>query len=148
MTDEQAYKIAEDYCYKVTNVGPESEAIEILLKKAKGWDSIHYNPCPWFEKEVKALEDALNFKLFTWQITYIFAGEFRQYGETTAEIIRGLLTPGCYLIEKRSHRRPYETWLVREKYRIYNLLKPTGLIKANVRVMAGPKFVETYDPKK
>ena len=40
-----------------------------------------------FEK----IEKALGFKLFRWQKTFIVMGVFRQYGETTAKILRDLL---------------------------------------------------------
>ena len=36
----------------------------------------------------------MGFKLFIWQKTYIEYGVFRQYGETTAKILRLLITPG------------------------------------------------------
>lgn len=47
---------------------------------------------PDWEDICKKVEDALGFKLFTWQKTYIFYGEFRRYGNTTATILRLLLT--------------------------------------------------------
>lgn len=40
----------------------------------------------WF----KAVEEALGFKLFFWQKTYIERGVFRCFGKTTAEILRDL----------------------------------------------------------
>lgn len=40
-----------------------------------------------FEK----IEEILGFKLFRWQKTYLVIGSFRQYGETTAKILRDLL---------------------------------------------------------
>lgn len=40
-----------------------------------------------FEK----IEKALGFKLFRWQKTYLITGTFRQYGKTTAKILRNLL---------------------------------------------------------
>ena len=43
------------------------------------------------EKTLEAVEKALGFKLFVWQKTYIEHGYFRQYGATTAEILRELL---------------------------------------------------------
>lgn len=44
-----------------------------------------------FEKTIRAVESALGFKLFVWQKTYIAYGEFRQYGATTAKVLRDLL---------------------------------------------------------
>ena len=46
---------------------------------------------PDLEKTLEAVEKALGFKLFVWQKTYIEHGYFRQYGATTAEILRELL---------------------------------------------------------
>ena len=40
-----------------------------------------------FEK----IEKALGYKLFRWQKTYLIIGVFRQYGKTTAKILRNLL---------------------------------------------------------
>ena len=46
---------------------------------------------PDLERTLEAVEKALGFKLFVWQKTYIERGYFRQYGATTAEILRELL---------------------------------------------------------
>lgn len=46
---------------------------------------------PQHEKQFEAIEAALGFKLFTWQKSYIVYGQFRQYGATTAEILRELM---------------------------------------------------------
>lgn len=46
---------------------------------------------PEFEKQFEAIEAALGFKLFAWQKTYIAYGHFRQYGATTARILRELM---------------------------------------------------------
>lgn len=46
---------------------------------------------PEHEKQFEAIEAALGFKLFAWQKTYIAYGYFRQYGATTAEILRELM---------------------------------------------------------
>lgn len=42
------------------------------------------------EKWFAAVEEALGFKLFFWQKSYIAFGTFRRYGKTTAEILREL----------------------------------------------------------
>lgn len=39
---------------------------------------------------ITATEKALGFQLFFWQKTYIKTGHFRQYGETTAKILKEL----------------------------------------------------------
>lgn len=46
---------------------------------------------PDLENTLAAVEKALGFKLFVWQKTFIATGIFRQYGATTAEILRELL---------------------------------------------------------
>lgn len=46
---------------------------------------------PYMEKQLEAVEKALGFKLFVWQKTFIVTGHFRQYGKTTAEILKDLL---------------------------------------------------------
>ena len=50
-----------------------------------------YKPIYPEEKFFKKIESALGFKLFVWQKTFILTGKFRQYGATTAEILRELL---------------------------------------------------------
>ena len=44
-----------------------------------------------FEKTIRAVENALGFKLFVWQKTYIENEQFRKMGETTARVLRDLL---------------------------------------------------------
>lgn len=46
---------------------------------------------PDLENTLEAVEKALGFKLFVWQKTFIATGVFRQYGDTTAKILRELL---------------------------------------------------------
>lgn len=43
------------------------------------------------KNRIESAEVALGFKLFFWQWSYILNGDFRQYGETTAKILRELL---------------------------------------------------------
>lgn len=46
---------------------------------------------PQYQEQFEAIEAALGFKLFAWQKAYIVSGNFRQYGATTAEILRELM---------------------------------------------------------
>lgn len=46
---------------------------------------------PEYKKQFEAIEAALGFKLFSWQKAYIATGQFRQYGATTAMILRELI---------------------------------------------------------
>ena len=47
-----------------------------------------YRPIYPEEEFLKKVEAALGFKLFIWQKAFIVTGAFRQYGATTAEILR------------------------------------------------------------
>lgn len=49
---------------------------------------------PEVEKDIERIEDALGFKLFTWQKHYLIYGRFRRYGQTTAQTLRELIVPG------------------------------------------------------
>ena len=46
---------------------------------------------PEEERIFETIEKALGYELFVWQKTYIISGNFRQYGATTAIILRELL---------------------------------------------------------
>lgn len=50
-------------------------------------------PDPEVEKGMEIIEEALGFKLFTWQKHYLIYGNFRKYGQTTAQVLRDLLIP-------------------------------------------------------
>lgn len=52
---------------------------------------IYRNPFPEYEELFKNIEAALGFKLFVWQKIFVVMGTSRQYGETTARILRDLL---------------------------------------------------------
>lgn len=57
-------------------------------------ETVYYNPnwgSPELQDRISRVEDALGFKLYCWQKTYIANGEFRRYGETTAKILKELL---------------------------------------------------------
>lgn len=73
-----------------------NDAITTLEKDAHIHDLICYRePCtydPKLHDLFRKVEDALGFKLFFWQKTYIDQGCFRGFGKTTAEILRELLT--------------------------------------------------------
>ena len=55
----------------------------------------------WF----KAVEEALGFKLFFWQKTYIERGVFRCFGKTTAEILQDLSQYHKQPLDLRGYRR-------------------------------------------
>lgn len=58
---------------------------------------------PNLERTLEAVEKALGFKLFVWQKTYIERGYFRQYGATTAEILRDLLNVSAEPLDYTKH---------------------------------------------
>lgn len=60
-----------------------------MSEKGNGW--IYVNPYPEYEELFKRIEAALGFNLFVWQKSFIVTGHFRQYGETTAKVLRELL---------------------------------------------------------
>lgn len=65
-----------------------------------------------FEK----IEKALGYKLFRWQKTFLIVGSFRQYGETTARILRDLLAVEKQPLDLSSPKNVIER-LNREYYR-------------------------------
>lgn len=143
MTDEEAYKIVDEMCDNITLVGPTYEAIEIIRNKARNFDTLHYNPDPFSEGMFNKIEKALGFKLYTWQKTFIISGTFRLYGHTTAFILNELVNPGTYFIDLTPIHQS-DKFYEGEKYRLYKLLKDTGVIKAEVIVEAHNKIVEVY----
>ena len=76
-------------------------------------ETIYYNPnwgSPELQDRISRVEDALGFKLYCWQKTYIANGKFRRYGETTAKILRDLLDVDGEPID---YRRPAGSTLER-----------------------------------
>lgn len=67
---------------------------------------------PEYEGMFEKIEAALGFKLFIWQKTFIITGIFRQYGKTTAEILRELLDVAGTPID-------YTTRPINERERFY-----------------------------
>lgn len=136
----EAKKILEDYAYNITHVGPESEAIRVILREYEtleahykfvdGWLHMSF---PGYEELFQKIEKALGFRLFTWQKTFIISGEYRRIGDTTARSIKQLLEDKeiNLQIPPRNARQRFEQM---ELLRIYDMLKPTGLIKAKVKV--------------
>lgn len=87
-------------------------------------------------KDVKSIEIALGFKLLPWQIYYLYTGEVRQTGKTTAYIIR-MLTKESTPLDFRKHNTVkrfmdltcsgYASYFKRETINIYKLLKKQGI---------------------
>lgn len=78
-------------------VGYETEYSALVFveedhTELENWIYRPLNSDPGLEKTLGEVEKALGFKLFIWQKTFIERGVFRQYGETTAKILRDLLS--------------------------------------------------------
>lgn len=78
----------------ITIMNGDAESEELNMDKNMDWI---YAPAVWdpeVEKCIERIEDALGFKLFTWQKHYLIYGRFRRYGQTTAQVLRDLIVPG------------------------------------------------------
>lgn len=87
-----------------------------MSEKGDNW--IYRNLFPEYKELFKQIEAALGFKLFVWQKSFIATGTFRQYGETTAKILRELLdteaAPLDYAKRAVTHREDFYRWELRE----------------------------------
>lgn len=68
------------------------------------------------------IEEALGFKLFVWQKSFLLTGQFRRMGATTAKCLRGLLFTGMepldfyrYPANKRERTEMEEIRKIKEK---------------------------------
>ncbi len=61
------------------------------VEKSKVEDLIYSGYFEGMQETFERIEQALGFKLFTWQKSYIAVGELRRCGKTTAECLRILL---------------------------------------------------------
>ena len=101
-----------------------SEALEIYERLTEEnvngvLDKYIYSNHAFFPNEVELferIEKALGFKLFRWQKTFLTMGAFRQYGETTARILRDLLAVNYSPLDLSTARTPIEK-LHRDYYR-------------------------------
>lgn len=78
---------------------------------------------PDLESILAEVEKALGFKLFVWQKTFIATGVFRQYGATTAEILRELLAVDARPLDYTTRPGSHKGAFYREE-----LLKIKGLL--------------------
>lgn len=87
-----------------------------MSEKDDNW--IYRNPYTEHEELFNRIEAALGFKLFVWQKSFIVMGTFRQYGETTAKILRELLNidaaPLDYTQRATSHMESFYRHELRE----------------------------------
>lgn len=77
---------------------------------------------------ISKIEKTLGFKLFVWQKTYITRMQFRQYGETTAKILRRLTMEGDEPIDlTQKFISPRERFEAQEISKIYEKLKAADI---------------------
>lgn len=116
-----------------------------MSEKGDSW--IYRNHFPEYEELFKRIEAALGFNLFVWQKSFIVMGHFRQYGETTARILRELLdteaAPLDYTRRCMSHR---EDFYRRELRKIQERLEDAGIKTRVVFWSIGDKrrYAESY----
>ena len=88
---------------------------------------------PYMEKKLEAVEKALGFKLFVWQKTFITTGYFRQYGETTARILKDLLDTDDEPLDYSARPRDIRAQFYRDETRkIKEKLDTAGIITRTV----------------
>lgn len=95
-----------------------------FLKNKEEWI---YRPIPDFENFFKQIEEALGFKLFIWQKTFIITGHFRQYGETTAKCIKRLTIDNIPIDLTQRPRTARERFEAQELSKIYGKLQTAGV---------------------
>lgn len=94
-----------------------------------------YSPVndPKWDDLFEQIEEALGFKLFIWQKTYIMGIGFRRSGQTTAEILRLLvgdtILPYIRLERPKSKQEDFEQ---KELIKIKEKLDSKGIISRNV----------------
>ena len=161
MTDEQSIIILSELAEKSVIDGNEekfkalSKALSVLNErvfpkkvsveeesdeqetKAPDWI---YQDLVNFEIDFDAIEKALGFKLFYWQKTFIAYGYFRQYGATTARILRELISPELMEVPI-DKSKPVETkrdaFYRREFLEIKEKLDKAGIKTRKVKLPSG-----------
>lgn len=78
LTDHLTDPEAEEMCKAIKTILIAQKEVEFLRR-------------PIIDMDFTEIEEALGFKLFIWQKTYITRGEWRQIGASTAQSIRRLL---------------------------------------------------------
>lgn len=103
--------------------------IAVALQHCERKDNwIYKNPYPEYDELFKAIEAALGFKLFVWQKSFIVMCRFRQYGETTARILRELLELKSEPLDYTMPPQGIKEEAYRQEFRkIYEKLKNEGI---------------------
>lgn len=105
---------------------------------------------PDLENTLEAVEKALGFKLFVRQKTFIATGVFRQYGATTAKILRELLAvdarPLDYTTRPGSHMRVfYREELLKIKEKLDAAGVPTRKVATSRQQLR--EYMKEYESK-
>lgn len=102
---------------------------------------IYDNGC-FTDKEVELfekIEKALGYKLFKWQKTYLVVGAFRQYGKTTAKILRDLLAVKEPPLDLSTPKNPREDIYRDDCRKIQERLTAAGIPTRTVFYSKGQK---------
>lgn len=89
------------------------------------------------ECDFSKIEEALGFRLFTWQKAYILMGKFRMYGETTAKVVKTLIDPPMLNTPIDFSKPPItkaDDYFRKELVRIKSLLDEHGVLTREVKV--------------
>lgn len=105
----------------------ELENGKINIEKILKWIYRPLNCNTDLEKTLEAVEKALGFKLFIWQKTFIANEVFRQYGATTAEILRMLLDEDVLIDFTKPAKNKKESFFRSELLEIKRKLNGAGV---------------------
>lgn len=115
------------------------------LKEAKEIHKIAYQQDAFFQKDKEIfgkIEKALGFRLYSWQKSYMYTGEFRRIGTTTAQCLKRLLFNKSPIDFSERPRNMKEDCERSEMLRIYDTLQEAG-IKTNP-ILRNRKEKELY----
>lgn len=140
ITNEESIRILSELAENCV-INGDAKTFRALVKAVSALESekTHYVP-DWIYRDIPetqttidfdAIEKALGFKLFYWQKTYIAYGYFRQYGYTTARILRDLFDPNLMNVPIDYSKPPIS---VNERLRRENVIEiKEKLNKAGVK---------------
>lgn len=100
------------------------------LKEAKEIHKIAYLQDAFFQKDNEIfgkIENALGFRLYSWQKSYMYTGHFRRIGSTTAECLKKLLFNDMPIDFSEKPRNMKEDCERSVMFRIYNTLQEAGI---------------------
>lgn len=100
------------------------------LREAKEIHQIAYHQDAYLQKDkeiFEKIENALGFRLYSWQKSYIYTGHFRRIGSTTAACLKRLLFDSVPIDYSERARNPKEDCERMQMYKIYNALQAAGI---------------------